>query len=172
LLGYLLSRRPHTPVAEAPQTPVAETPRAPVAETPHAPAPVENVSTNLPQYLAGGSQDVPKTFVFDNLNFETDSTQFTPGSTQTVNNVAALLKQHPNAQIQLAGHTDNTGNPQHNQQLSLDRANAVKAMLVNSGISADRVSTVGYGQDRPIATNDSEEGRERNRRTELTVTSK
>jgi outer membrane protein OmpA-like peptidoglycan-associated protein len=163
LLGYLLSR-PRTPVVQAPGPPA-------VAETPHFPAPEGTVSSNLAQYL-GSAQATPRTFVFDNLNFETDSTQLTPGSGQTVNNLASILKTYPNAQIQLAGHTDNTGNPQTNQQLSLDRANAVKAMLVNSGISADRVSTVGYGQDRPIAANDSEEGRARNRRTELTVTNK
>ena len=84
----------------------------------------------------------------------------------------AALKAHPNAQIQLDGHTDNTGNPQANQQLSLARANAVKAMLVSDGIDANRISTAGYGQDRPLASNDSAEGRAKNRRTELTVTNK
>jgi outer membrane protein OmpA-like peptidoglycan-associated protein len=68
--------------------------------------------------------------------------------------LVAALKAYPNAQIQLDGHTDNTGNPQANQQLSLARANAVKAMLVSDGIDANRISTVGYGQDRPLPSND------------------
>jgi outer membrane protein OmpA-like peptidoglycan-associated protein len=126
----------------------------------------------LAKYLASGSQEVPKTFVFDHLNFESASTQLTPGSGQTVNDLATVLKAYPNARIQLAGHTDNTGSPQDNQQLSQNRSDAVKAMLVNNGVSSDRISTVGYGQGRPLTSNDTEDGRAKNRRTELTVTSK
>jgi OOP family OmpA-OmpF porin len=161
LLLWALSRRPR----------VAEAPRAPVVATPSAPVPEYTVSSNLAQYLASGDP-APRTFTFDHLNFETASTELAPGSGQTVANLASTLKAYPNAQIQLAGHTDNTGDPQANQQLSLNRANAVKAMLVSSGISADRISTAGYGQDHPLASNDTEEGRAKNRRTELTVTSK
>jgi outer membrane protein OmpA-like peptidoglycan-associated protein len=132
--------------------------------------PEGSINYNLARYLASGSPDIPKTFVFDHLNFETASTQLTPDSTQTVTDLSAILKAYPNTTIQLAGHTDNTGSPQTNQQLSLDRANAVKSMLAGNGVGADRISTVGYGQDRPVASNDSEDGRARNRRTELTVT--
>ena len=134
--------------------------------------PEGSINYNLAQYLADGSQAAPKTFVFDHLNFETASTQLTPDSGQTVNNLAAVLKAYPNANIQLVGHTDNTGSPQTNQQLSLDRANAVQAMLVNDGIGANRITTMGAGQDHPLASNDSEEGRAKNRRIELTVNSK
>jgi len=89
-----------------------------------------------------------------------------------VNNLAAVLKAYPNARVELAGHTDNTGNPQANQTLSLDRANAVKSMLVNQGVNADQISTNGYGDSRPVSSNDTPEGRERNRRLELIVNSK
>jgi len=133
--------------------------------------PQGTINFNLASYLATGTA-APRTFVFDHLNFESGSAQLTPDSNETVNNLATILKAYPNAQIQLAGHTDNTGAPQTNQQLSLDRANAVKTMLVNSGVDTNRISTVGYGQDRPITSNDTDEGRARNRRTELTVTSK
>lgn len=134
--------------------------------------PEGSINYNLAQYLANGSQDVPKTFVFDHLNFEPASTQLTPDSEPTVNNLSTVLKAYPNAQVQLAGYTDNTGSPQTNQQLSLDRANAVKAMLVSRGVDGDRISTMGFGQDHPLASNDSEDGRAQNRRTELTVTRK
>lgn len=133
--------------------------------------PQGTINFNLASYLASGTI-APRTFVFDHLNFESGSAQLTPDSNETVNNLATILKAYPHATIQLAGHTDNTGNPQTNQQLSLDRANAVKTMLVNSGVDGNRISTVGYGQDRPITTNDTEQGRARNRRTELTVKSK
>jgi len=129
-----------------------------------------SMNYNLASYLATGN-NAPRTFVFDNLNFETGSAQLTPDSNQTVSNLSTILKAYPNTHIQLAGHTDNTGTAQANQQLSLDRANAVKAMLVNGGIDGNRISTVGYGQDRPVGPNETEEGRARNRRTELTVNS-
>jgi OmpA-OmpF porin, OOP family len=131
------------------------------------------INYNLARFLGDSSAtDVPKTFVFDNLNFVSGSTQLTPESNTTVNDLASILKAYPTAQIQLAGHTDNTGSPQANQSLSSDRANAVKGILVNQGINADRITTAGYGQDRPVASNDTEDGRARNRRLELTVTKK
>jgi outer membrane protein OmpA-like peptidoglycan-associated protein len=130
-----------------------------------------SLNYNLAQFL-DGAEPAPKTFVFDHLNFQTGSAQLTADSTQTVNDLAAILKAYPNAQVQLSGHTDNTGSADANQTLSLDRANAIKAMLVSQGVAAQRISTQGFGQDRPIASNDTDEGRARNRRTELTVTSK
>ena len=126
----------------------------------------------LASFLADGSQTAPKTFVFDHLNFEANSTQLTADSQGTVTSLSQILKAYPNAQVQLSGYTDHTGAPDANQKLSLDRANAVKQTLVNSGIAADRMATTGYGQDRPIASNDTEEGRAQNRRLELTVTQK
>jgi outer membrane protein OmpA-like peptidoglycan-associated protein len=72
----------------------------------------------------------------------------------------------------LVGFTDNTGTPEANQTLSLNRANAVKGMLADQGIDGGRITAQGLGQERPVAPNDTEEGRARNRRTELTVTSK
>ncbi|HEY6270751.1 MAG TPA: OmpA family protein [Terriglobales bacterium] len=135
--------------------------------------PQGSINYNLARFLADGSAtDLPKTFVFDHLNFETGSTQLTPESTATVNDLGQVLKAYPNAQVQLSGHTDNTGTAEANQALSRDRANAVMGLLVNQGVAADRIATAGYGQDHPVASNDTEEGRARNRRLELTVTRK
>jgi len=134
--------------------------------------PAGSVNDSLAKFLADGSQTVPHTFVFDHLNYETASAQLTPESQGTVNSLAQILKAYPNVHVQVSGHTDNTGAPDANQRLSLDRANTVKQMLVSSGIGPERIATNGYGQDRPIAPNDTEEGRARNRRTELTVTQK
>jgi OmpA-OmpF porin, OOP family len=135
--------------------------------------PQGSINYNLARFLADTSAtDVPKTFVFDNLNFESGSSRLTPDSVTTVNDLGQVLKAYPNAQVQLSGYTDNTGSPDANQALSRDRANAVMGMLVNQGVAPDRITTAGYGQDRPVASNDTEEGRARNRRLELTVTKK
>jgi outer membrane protein OmpA-like peptidoglycan-associated protein len=135
--------------------------------------PKGSINYELAAFLADPSAGpLPKTFVFDNLNFESASTQLTPQSTATVNNLAEVLKAYPTSRVELGGHTDNTGTAEANQTLSLNRANAVKALLVNEGVSADSISTNGYGQTRPVASNDTDEGRERNRRLELNVTSK
>jgi outer membrane protein OmpA-like peptidoglycan-associated protein len=127
---------------------------------------------DLAKFLGDPSAQVPKTFVFDNLNFEAATTQLTPDSQPTVNNLASILKAYPNAQVQLVGYTDNTGTPDANQTLSQNRADAVKSILVTQGVPAERISTQGQGQNSPVASNDTEDGRLRNRRTELIVSSK
>jgi OOP family OmpA-OmpF porin len=112
---------------------------------------------------------VPKRFVFEDLNFETGSTRLTPESGATVTNLVAVLKAYPEVSVALEGHTDNTGDPTANKKLSLDRAGAVKALMVAGGIGEGRISSAGYGQDNPVAPNDTEEGRSKNRRLELVV---
>jgi OmpA-OmpF porin, OOP family len=134
--------------------------------------PENSINYNLARFLADGSAQAPRTFVFDHLNFETASTQLTPDSTATVTDLAQVLKAYPNARVELVGHTDSTGTPEANQTLSLNRADAVKGMLISNGVAAGQVSTAGFGQDKPVASNDTEEGRARNRRLELNVTSK
>jgi OmpA-OmpF porin, OOP family len=135
--------------------------------------PEGSLNYQLAQFLANGnSSELPKTFAFDNLNFATGTTQLTPESVSTVNDLIVILKAYPAAEVQLVGHTDNTGDAAANMKLSQDRANAVRDMLVNGGIDAGRLSTAGYGQDKPMASNDTDEGRAKNRRTELVVTKK
>ncbi len=131
-----------------------------------------SINHNLVQYLGDTSSVTPKTFRFDHLNFESNSAQVTAESVPTVGNLSAILKAYPNSQVQLAGYTDNTGDSSSNKTLSLLRADAVKSMLVNFGVSANRISTIGFGQEHPITSNSTEEGRSNNRRTELTVTAK
>ena len=89
-----------------------------------------------------------------------------------MSDLAQILKAYPNAQVQLTGHTDNTRSPQVNQAFSLNRANTIKNMLVNDGLAQNRISTQGFGQDQPVASNDTDQGRAENRRLELTVTQK
>ena len=102
--------------------------------------------------------------------FQTDKSALLPAATAKMNDVAdALIKGNPNADITVEGHTDSTGNKDHNMELSQQRAESVKAALVARGVAADRVKTVGIGPDRPIADNKSPEGRANNRRVEIIV---
>jgi OmpA-OmpF porin, OOP family len=134
--------------------------------------PEGSINYNLARFLGDSTAAAPRNFVFDNLNFHTGTTQLTAPSLATVNDLVVVLKAYPNAKVQLVGFTDSTGTPEANQILSLNRANTVKNMLVKGGVAADRVSTAGMGQDHPVASNDTEDGRARNRRLELNVTSK
>jgi OmpA-OmpF porin, OOP family len=125
---------------------------------------------NLASFLLNGSaSDVPKRFVFDHLNFESSTTQLTPESSATVADLVKIMMCYPNMTVELDGHTDSTGDPEANKTLSVNRANAVKDLLVQGGIDGQRIATEGFGQERPIASNDTDEGRAKNRRTELVV---
>ncbi len=128
---------------------------------------------NLATFLMKGSDsELPKTFVFDHLNFDSATTRLTPESNPTVTNLIAIMKCYPTMQVQLQGHTDSTGDAAANKQLSVDRANAIRDLLVQAGVDSTRITTTGYGADKPIASNDTEEGRAKNRRTELVVVKK
>ena len=128
---------------------------------------------NLANYMLKGSDtELPKTFVFDHLNFDSATTNLTPESKPTVTDVISIMKCYPNMNVKLEGHTDSTGDPAANKKLSQDRADAVKALLVAGGIDTGRIDTAGWGQEKPIASNDTEDGKAKNRRTELTVVKK
>ena len=132
--------------------------------------PEGSLNYSLNQWLAGTTDTtVPKRFVFDNMNFETGSTTLTPESMPTVESLVVILKAYPSVAVRLEGHTDNTGDAEANKKLSLDRAVVVKEIMVARGIADGRVGTDGYGQEKPIAPNETEEGRAKNRRTELVV---
>jgi len=80
-----------------------------------------------------------------------------------------MLKDDPALTIQVQGHTDNIGSPEYNMDLSEKRAREVKWFIVNKGIDESRISTIGFGATKNNATNDTEEGRARNRRAEIVV---
>jgi outer membrane protein OmpA-like peptidoglycan-associated protein len=103
------------------------------------------------------------------VTFETSRSSLTASSDLALDRVAQSLLANPDVRIEIGGHTDATGSTAANRRLSLQRAQSVKAYLVRQGIRPDRLETVGYGPDEPIATNDTEEGRRQNRRVELTL---
>jgi outer membrane protein OmpA-like peptidoglycan-associated protein len=104
-----------------------------------------------------------------NITFATNSADLNAGFFQVLNSVALVVNEFNQTVIEVAGHTDNTGGDQYNQQLSERRAGAVAAYLGTRNVRADRVITVGMGETRPVATNETEAGRQLNRRVELTL---
>ena len=111
-------------------------------------------------------------FSMDGITFDTDKATLTPESTVQVTNIAEILKAFPNVKIKIGGYTDNTGDANHNLTLSGERANTVKNALVAAGIDASRLEAKGYGSEHPVASNETEEGRQQNRRIDVQVTAK
>jgi OOP family OmpA-OmpF porin len=121
---------------------------------------------------AGQSVDNATWFDFDRLLFETDSAILKPESREQLRNIAEIMKAYPNVSVKVGGYTDSSGDPAANLKLSQDRANNVMQELVGLGISAERLTAEGYGQQHPVADNATEAGRAQNRRVALQVTKK
>ncbi|OGU54760.1 MAG: hypothetical protein A2V66_08295 [Ignavibacteria bacterium RBG_13_36_8] len=116
--------------------------------------------------------EVGKTIQLNNVFFEFNKAGILPESKPELDKVVSFLKNHSTVEIELSGHTDNIGSDAYNLQLSQKRAESVKAYLTASGIKVSRLKAKGYGESRPIATNDTEYGREQNRRVEFTILKK
>lgn len=101
--------------------------------------------------------------------FAVDSTAIASGQRQDLNTLAANLMRYPDTTIEVVGHTDNTGSAAHNFDLSARRAGAVASVLVANGVPGSRVTATGRGEDAPVATNLTEEGRALNRRVEVYI---
>jgi|GEM_PF-13254 len=111
-----------------------------------------------------------KSFVIEGINFGAGSSNINvKSSKETLDNILAGLQNTPNAMVELSGHTDNAGEEEALQKLSEGRANAVKDYLVENGIDASRISVVGYGSSMPIGDNETQEGRDTNKRTEIKI---
>ncbi len=108
------------------------------------------------------------TFKSDVL-FAVNSSALKAGSYDELNRVAKVLNQYPQTTITIAGHTDSTGSEAYNQKLSERRAEAVKNALVGMGVNPARMTAIGYGKSRPVADNDTEAGRQMNRRVEILI---
>jgi outer membrane protein OmpA-like peptidoglycan-associated protein len=113
------------------------------------------------------------TSILRNLYFDYNRATFKTESYSDLNKLEAMLRQNPNISVEIAGHSDSHGNWQYNRTLSQKRAEAVKDFLTKKGIDARRIKAVGYGESKPLASNDDEQdGRELNRRVEFKVLQK
>jgi len=124
-----------------------------------------------PQVAAPVAQ-LPKTaekpdFNFSNIQFDFNSYVLRTGSIETLDKVAAEMKKFPAKKFTLNGYASAEGTEQHNMVLSKERSNAVKTYLLNDGIDVNNLTAKGYGEEDPIASNDTEQGRETNRRLEI-----
>lgn len=102
--------------------------------------------------------------------FATDSASLTGALRSDLTTLAASINAYPGTTINVIGHTDNTGGAAYNQDLSARRAQAVSSVLIGSGVAPSRIRSIGRGEDAPIATNLTPEGRAQNRRVEITIT--
>ncbi len=117
----------------------------------------------LNRYKAG------TTIILRNIFFDFNKATLRPESKVELERVYTILTENPRMKVRIAGHTDNIGSEEYNQRLSEARAKAVYDYLISRGISADRLSYIGYGESRPIDTNETSEGRQNNRRVELEI---
>lgn len=112
-----------------------------------------------------------RTLVLDNIYFETGSAKLSDDSQYALDVLTKAFQDYPNLKVEVSGHSDNTGVAASNLTLSQDRANSVKNYLVTKSVNASNLTAVGFGQNKPIADNATEEGRSKNRRIEFKVIS-
>ena len=101
--------------------------------------------------------------------FDVNSAVLKPGAYDEIDRVAYVLKKYPQTMIRIEGHTDSTGSEQYNQMLSERRAMAVRDALVQRGVDPRRIQVIGFGESKPIATNQTEAGRQLNRRVTIVI---
>lgn len=116
--------------------------------------------------------EVGKEIVLRNIFFDFNKATLRPESRSELERLTTLMRENPTLKIEISGHTDNIGSAAYNKTLSEQRAKSVVDYLINVGVSTDRMTYVGYGFDKPIASNATDEGRQLNRRTEFKITSK
>jgi cytochrome c oxidase subunit 2 len=131
---------------------------------------VENKLVNFIQSDKQVAKDI--WFSFDRLLFETGKSTLKPSSQEQLKNISEIMKAFPAVEIKLGGYTDNVGDQKANLKLSDNRAKAVMAELIKLGVAANRIKAEGYGDQFPVATNETDAGRQQNRRIDIRVTKK
>jgi outer membrane protein OmpA-like peptidoglycan-associated protein/uncharacterized membrane protein YeaQ/YmgE (transglycosylase-associated protein family) len=138
----------------------------------------DGVTLNLPEssflheiykYLSDATATHGRAFAFDGLDFDNATIRVLPETETAVTSLTALLRAFPTVTLRIEGYTDATGDPAADQNRSLAQAEALKALLVKAGVPGNRITTAGFGSEKPVATNDTPEGRAKNRRIELSL---
>ena len=121
---------------------------------------------NLKLTMRYEREEPTKPFVLDDVQFATAKAKITPDSFARLDALVEYMTHKKTARLEISGHTDNAGKKAVNKKLSQQRADAIRDYLVSKGIDASRIKAVGYGDEKPIAPNDTSEGRQKNRRIE------
>ncbi|HQL42379.1 MAG TPA: OmpA family protein [Spirochaetota bacterium] len=108
-----------------------------------------------------------KSVIIDNIHFDFDKWYIRKDSITILDKLVEMMKKNPSLIVEVQGHTDSTGDKTYNQKLSEKRADAVAEYIIKHGISPERISSRGYGETKPVASNETKEGRQKNRRTEF-----
>lgn len=168
--GAVVTEQDEVIVEETPATPPTETITTPAPEVTEETVVVEDFGKQLRDYLASASRDPNREFPLQ-IEFPTDGSMPNVESLPDVQTLITIMQENPGLSIVIEGHTDSDGDAVANQQLSESRAQAVMKMLVDAGIEGSRVTAVGVGSANPIADNSTEEGKQKNRRIAVKVTS-
>jgi outer membrane protein OmpA-like peptidoglycan-associated protein len=126
-----------------------------------------NFTSNEADVLVRGDELIIR---MQGLNFPVGSSEIRPANFSLLTKLQRVIREFPDGEIVVSGHTDAQGNDASNQKLSEERAQAVREyLLANMNVDASRMKAVGYGESEPIATNETESGREKNRRIDVTI---
>jgi OmpA-OmpF porin, OOP family len=120
-------------------------------------------------FLVEIEYEAPRTFTLNNVHFDTGKPSLRPDSFKELDEIADYMKLKGDEKYEIAGHTDNIGKDEDNKKLSQSRAESVRNYLVKKGIDTKRLRAVGYGATQPVADNETSEGRQHNRRTEVVI---
>jgi outer membrane protein OmpA-like peptidoglycan-associated protein len=124
---------------------------------------LQSLEVSLPKAKKG------ETLTVESIYFRIESANLETESIPTLRKLLAMLTENPAIRIEIAGHTDSTGSKEFNMKLSRARAESVASWLVRNGVLSTRLSTIGYGDTKPVTGNDTPEGRRKNRRTEIRI---
>ena len=124
-------------------------------------------SDDLPPAPVEEPIKVGQVITLEGINFETNSSDISSYAEDVLERAYGYMRDNPDLEVEISGHTDSRGSRNHNMGLSERRAESVKAWFVAKGISPSRITTVGYGPDQPVDSNDTEEGRFKNRRIDF-----
>ncbi len=133
---------------------------------------VPDYQDKCPDTLKGAPVNSVGCWVIEGINFDYDKADIKPQYYGLLDENIAVLKKNPSVKVQIQGHTDSAGSEAYNQKLSEERAEAVMSYFISKGIDSGRLSSKGLGESKPVASNDTPEGRAKNRRIEIKIISK
>jgi outer membrane protein OmpA-like peptidoglycan-associated protein len=132
--------------------------------------PASSFLSEIYKYLSDAAAPKDRAFVFDGLDFDDATIRVRPETETAITSLGSLLRAFSSVNLRIEGHTDPSGDAAADQKRSLARADAVKDLLVKAGVPSNRITTIGFGSEKPVASNETTEGRAKNRRIELSLT--